>query len=97
MRHHVETRLVLFFYSVSLSHILTEQTFELPMYIILDIIGIISVACFAWAWRLQIQVTRLRTIQEIKTDRLDKIERSIENLCNKVNHMSGMLEEHLKK
>lgn len=69
---------------------------EVSLQTVVNILSVISMACFAWAWRLQTQITKLNTVQEIKVTRLDTIEEKLDKLCDDVSNIKGVLSQHLK-
>ena len=67
--------------------------FVLSAEILLNGLGALSIIAIAWAWRLSLKVKELEITQNIKIDKLCKIEDTVDTMNQRLSTIEGMLKE----
>ena len=69
---------------------------DIDVNLIFKAISLVSIAAIAWAWRLQILVTRLEVTQAMKLTKLEQIDNRLCAVEKVLNEINGQIKEHLR-
>ena len=64
---------------------------------LLDYLWSLIAIPIAWVWKINSRLTKVETTQDLKIDRLQRIEDKLDSLNSEVLELKGKVNEHLRR